>query len=51
MANMFLEARDVAHAPPFVKGRCARDALPHTFNIGVFKCDKNNSTTMENIYN
>ena len=22
---------------PVVKGRCAREALPHSFNIGVFK--------------
>ena len=25
---------------PVLKGRCARDALPDTFNIGVYKCCK-----------
>ena len=25
---------------PVVKGRCAREALSHAFNIGVFKYDK-----------
>ena len=25
---------------PVVKGRCPRDALPHIFDIGVFKCGK-----------
>ena len=24
-----------------LKGRYARNALPHNFNIDVFKCDKN----------
>ena len=49
-----LEARAVSRAPaivtsrgapcrltiPVVKGRCAREALPHAFNIGVFKHGK-----------
>ena len=34
---------------PLANGRCARDALPHTFNIGMFKCD--NFTTIKYIYN
>ena len=32
-------------------GSCARDALPHTFNIGVIKSDKTNSSTIKHIYN
>ena len=36
---------------PVVKGRCAREALPHAFNIGVFKYDKRNPTTIKHIYN
>ena len=28
---------------------CARDALPHTFNIGEFKSVRNNSTTIKHI--
>ena len=36
---------------PVGKGRCARDALPHTFDIGVFKTIKNNSTMIKHIYN
>ena len=35
---------------PVVKGRCAREALPHALNIGVFKYHKSNSTT-KYIYN
>ena len=31
---------------PLDKGRCARDALPQSFNIGVFKSVKKNSTTI-----
>ena len=34
---------------PVVKGRCARDALPHTFDIGVFKCGKIDFTTIKHI--
>ena len=34
-----------------VKGRCARDAIPHTFNIGEFKSVKNDSTAIKHIYN
>ena len=54
---MVLEARAVLCTSPIcrlavpVKGRSARDALPHTFNIGVFKCSKYNSITIECIYN
>ena len=36
---------------PVVKGRYAREALPHAFNIGVFKYGKSNSTTIKHIYN
>ena len=36
---------------PVVKGRCAREALPHVFNIGVFKYGKRNPTTIKQIYN
>ena len=36
---------------PVVKGRCAREALPHAFNIGVFKYGKRNLTTIKYIYN
>ena len=34
-----------------VKGRSAREALPHTFNIGVIKYDKSNPTTIKHINN
>ena len=34
---------------PIVKGRCARDALPHAFHIGVFKFVKTISTAIKNI--
>ena len=34
-----------------IKGRCARDALPHFCNIGEFKSVEKNSTTMKYIYN
>ena len=36
---------------PVVKERCAREALPHTFNIDVFKYGRGNSTTIKQIYN
>ena len=36
---------------PVVEGRCAREALSHAFNIGMFKCDKSNPTTIKHIYN
>ena len=36
---------------PVVKGRCAREALPHAFSIGVFKYGKSNPTTIKHIYN
>ena len=36
---------------PVVKERCAREALPHAFNIGVFKYGKRNPTTRKHIYN
>ena len=32
-----------------VKGRCARDAIPWTFHIEVFKCDQDNSDTITRI--
>ena len=35
---------------PVVKGRCARDALPHALHIGVFKFVKTISTAMKHIY-
>ena len=35
---------------PLTKGRCARDALPQAFDIGVFKY-VNNSITTKYIYN
>ena len=34
-----------------VKGRCARDVLPRTFNIAVFKSVKTNPATITHIYN
>ena len=34
---------------PVVKGRSAREALPHAFNFGVFKCAKSNPTTIKHI--
>ena len=34
-----------------VKRRCARDAVPPTFNIGVFNSGKNNFTTIKEINN
>ena len=36
---------------PVVKRRCPLDALPDTFDIGVFKSLQNNSTTIKHIYN
>ena len=33
-----------------LKRRCARDTLPHTYDIGMFQCSKNNSTTIKHIY-
>ena len=36
---------------PIVNGCCARDALPHTFNIKVFNLAKNNSTITKRIHN
>ena len=36
---------------PVVKGRCARDALPHSFNIDVFENAKNSYTTIKHINN
>ena len=35
---------------PVVKGRCARDALPHVFHIGVFTFVKTISTAIKHIY-
>ena len=34
-----------------VKGRFAREALPHAFNIGLFKYSNRNPTTIKHIYN
>ena len=36
---------------PVVKGRCAREVLPHAFDIGVFKYGRSNHTTIKHIYN
>ena len=36
---------------PVIKGRCAREALPHAFSIGVFKYGKSNRTTIKHNYN
>ena len=36
---------------PVVKGRCARDALPYTFDIDEFKSVYKHSTTIKHIYN
>ena len=35
---------------PVGKGRCARDALPHAFHIGVFKFVFTISTAIKHIY-
>ena len=32
-----------------VKGRCARDVIPWTFHIELFKCDQDNSYTITRI--
>ena len=45
-----LDDRNCRLTIPVVKGRCARDALPHAFHIGVFKVVKTISTTMKHIY-
>ena len=36
---------------PVVKGQCARDVLPHFFNISVFKSGEKISSTIRHIYN
>ena len=36
---------------PVVYGRYACEALPHAFNICMFKYGKSNSTTIKHIYN
>ena len=36
---------------PVVKGRCAREALLHASDIGVFEYGKSNPTTIKDIYN
>ena len=36
---------------PVVKGRCAREAPPHVFDIDVFKYIISNPTTIKHIYN
>ena len=35
---------------PVVKGRCARDALPHAVHIGMFEFVKTICTTIKHIY-
>ena len=35
---------------PVVKGRCAREALSHAFNIGVLKYGQSNPITMKHIF-
>ena len=32
------------------QGRCASEALPHAFDIGMFKYGKSNPTTIKHIY-
>ena len=34
-----------------IEGCCAREGLPHAFNISVFQYSKSNSTTIKHIYN
>ena len=41
----------VASQYPSSRLHCACDTLPHSFNIDVFETVKNNSTTIEHIYN
>ena len=36
---------------PVIKGRCAHEALPHAFNIGVFKYCKSNFAPIKRIKN
>ena len=36
---------------PVIKGRCAHDVLPHTFNITMLKSIKKNSATIKHLYN
>ena len=36
---------------PVVKGRCARDAQPHTFNISFFRSNKKDCAAIKHIYN
>ena len=36
---------------PVVKGRCAREALSHAFDIGMFKYGKSNPTPIKHMYN
>ena len=46
-----LNDRNCRLTMPVGKGRCAREALPHAFNSGVFKYGKSNPTTIKLIYN
>ena len=43
--------RELSPTIPVVKGCFARDALPHTFNIGEFKSTEKNSALIEYISN
>ena len=62
ITNMVLEARAVSRVTPIVTSRGApyrfvahhkacRDPLPHTFDIGVGKTIKKNSTAIKYIHN
>ena len=46
-----LNDRNCCLTIPVVNGRCARDALRHTFGIGMFKSVKKHSSTIKHIYN
>ena len=45
-----LNDRNCRLTMPVGKGRCAHDALPHAFHIGVFKFVFTISTTIKHIY-
>ena len=48
-----LKDEDFRLKMPVIKGRCARDTLSHTFNIGVLKCGNNfycNKTYLQPIW-
>ena len=48
---MPLNHRNCRLTMPLGKECCAHDALPHTFDIGVFETIKTNSTTIKHIDN